>query len=320
MNASKKKESPYIKGFFTTIVFGIFSLFMLIQHTEIIAEDSRLCACDRCVMDLKDDYWFFKRFNPTIQTMMNKNNRVLNEDVDSWWNSLQPYSSTQTYADLVDILFDLFPDEDHFVETSLDRCRTCAVVGNSGNLLKSHYGKLIDSHDFVLRINMGPTKGYEQDVGSKTTHRIIYPESAVDLDNLTHLVLVPFKTLDLHWLISAFTTKHIKNTYKRVRGTIDADIDRVMIVHPAFMKYVYDNWSEGRGRYPSTGFLTVILALHICDKVDVFGFGAKSNGRWHHYFDKTLIHFSKGMHSGNFENVTIHKLLLRNKIFMYKGL
>ncbi|KAL0150892.1 hypothetical protein M9458_053811, partial [Cirrhinus mrigala] len=58
-------------------------------------------------------------------------------------------------------------------------------------------------------INKGPTEGFERDVGSKTTHRIIYPESAVDMDNSTHLVLIPFKTLDLQWLISVFTTKHI---------------------------------------------------------------------------------------------------------------
>ncbi len=56
---------------------------------------------------------------------------------------------------------------------------------------------------------MGPTKGYENDVGSKTTHRFIYPESATDVDNSTYLVLSPFKILDLEWLISAFTTKNI---------------------------------------------------------------------------------------------------------------
>lgn len=56
---------------------------------------------------------------------------------------------------------------------------------------------------------MGPTKGYEKDVGFKATHRIIYPESAVDVDKSTYLVLSPFKILDMEWLISAFTTKNI---------------------------------------------------------------------------------------------------------------
>ena len=56
------------------------------------------------------------------------------------------------------------------------------------------------------RINSGPTKDYEADVGTRTTHRVMYPESAVDLDDNTHLVLVPFKILDLEWLQKAFTT------------------------------------------------------------------------------------------------------------------
>ncbi|CAM4638696.1 unnamed protein product [Leuciscus chuanchicus] len=56
---------------------------------------------------------------------------------------------------------------------------------------------------------MGPTKGYEKDVGFKATHQIIYPESAVDVDKSTYLVLSPFKILDMEWLISAFTIKHI---------------------------------------------------------------------------------------------------------------
>lgn len=58
----------------------------------------------------------------------------------------------------------------------------------------------------LFRINHGRTKGYEADVGTRTTHHIMYPESAVDLDNSTHLVLVPFMIQDLEWLMKAFTT------------------------------------------------------------------------------------------------------------------
>ncbi|KAF5899885.1 CMP-N-acetylneuraminate-beta-galactosamide-alpha-2,3-sialyltransferase 1-like, partial [Clarias magur] len=58
-------------------------------------------------------------------------------------------------------------------------------------------------------MNHAPTKGYESDVGARTTHRAFYPESATDMDASTHLVFLPFKVLDLQWLISAFTHKNI---------------------------------------------------------------------------------------------------------------
>ena len=55
------------------------------------------------------------------------------------------------------------------------------------------------------RLNDAPVRGYEEDVGGKTTMRFFYPESATynpDLQNNpdTLMVLVPFKQEDLHWL------------------------------------------------------------------------------------------------------------------------
>ncbi|XP_051728677.1 CMP-N-acetylneuraminate-beta-galactosamide-alpha-2,3-sialyltransferase 1-like isoform X2 [Ctenopharyngodon idella] len=319
-----KRRSSFITALFP---FSIFVLFMFFQHaviytllkTSVESTEGGLCACDKCVTDLSDDDWFFMRFNPSVPPLMNKRNSVLRTDVYRWWKDLQSESSQVNYTDVVDTLFSLFPDEEHYSDAGPDRCRTCAVVGNSGNLLGSHYGQLIDSHDFVIRINKGPTKGFENDVGSKTTHRILYPESAVDVDNSTHLVLLPFKITDMRWLISVFTTRHITSTYIRVRPTVNADRDKVMIIHPAFMKYIYDSWLEKHGKYPSTGFITLIFALHICDQVNVFGFGAKSDGQWHHYFDSSLTHFSGGVHGGGFENKTINELLLINKISVHKG-
>jgi hypothetical protein len=38
------------------------------------------------------------------------------------------------------------------------RHRNCAVVGNSGGMMHHQYGQHIDTHDFVIRINILPTK------------------------------------------------------------------------------------------------------------------------------------------------------------------
>lgn len=60
------------------------------------------------------------------------------------------------------------------------------------------------------RMNQAPTVGFEADVGSKTTHHFMYPESAKNLPANVSFVLVPFKALDLLWIASALSTGQIR--------------------------------------------------------------------------------------------------------------
>ena len=59
--------------------------------------------------------------------------------------------SYSTYSTTVNRLFQMFPPSPDLIESSPERCRACAVVGNSGNFRVSHYGSLIDFHDVVIR-------------------------------------------------------------------------------------------------------------------------------------------------------------------------
>ncbi|XP_076837800.1 alpha-N-acetylgalactosaminide alpha-2,6-sialyltransferase 2-like [Brachyhypopomus gauderio] len=56
-----------------------------------------------------------------------------------------------------------------FERKSPDQCVRCAVVGNGGILNGSGQGKAIDSHDYVFRVNGAIIKGFEEDVGTKTS-------------------------------------------------------------------------------------------------------------------------------------------------------
>ncbi|XP_072303239.1 CMP-N-acetylneuraminate-beta-galactosamide-alpha-2,3-sialyltransferase 1-like [Eucyclogobius newberryi] len=238
-----------------------------------------------------------------------------------WWKSLQrERGNLKQFKVAKERLFKIFPSRPVVTERHPDRCQTCAVVGNSGNLIGTHYGRQIDTNDIVIRMNFGKTAGYEGDVGTKTTHRVMYPESAMDLDNNTHLVLFPFKILDLQWIAEAFTTGVHGRSYAPVKTKIKANKNLVLVVNPGFMKYVHTSWLLNRGRYPSTGFMTLVLAMHICDEVNVFGFGADKNGNWNHYWEVLHDkHLKTGVHPGTYEYNLIQELAKQNKVTFNRG-
>ena len=51
--------------------------------------------------------------------------------------------------------------------------RRCAVVGSSGHLRGLNAARIIDSHDAVMRFNLAPVGPHAQDVGSRTTWRVM---------------------------------------------------------------------------------------------------------------------------------------------------
>ncbi|CAN8003104.1 unnamed protein product [Ixodes hexagonus] len=52
-------------------------------------------------------------------------------------------------------------------------CTTCSLVGFSGHLLRSGLGSAVDGSDCVIRLGTAPSRGYEGDVGRKTTFRVV---------------------------------------------------------------------------------------------------------------------------------------------------
>lgn len=63
---------------------------------------------------------------------------------------------------------------------------TCAVVGNAGTMLHSGLGPYIDAHEAVIRINYAPTRGFERDVGTKTTYDLSNKENSGKLGDGTY--------------------------------------------------------------------------------------------------------------------------------------
>ncbi|KAF5908725.1 CMP-N-acetylneuraminate-beta-galactosamide-alpha-2,3-sialyltransferase 2-like, partial [Clarias magur] len=235
-------------------------------QTQIKTElwQNRSCRCQTCITDKGISKWFDQRFDPKQQPYLSFKKYQIDAESLQWWLSLQR-SPIGSVNETIKKMFTVISDPANQTRQPV-QCQKCAVVGNSGNLLKYKYGALIDSHPIVFRMNKAMTWGFEQYVGNKTTHHIMYPESAVDLSPGTHLVLLPFKLKDLEWVASALSTGEIKMTYMRVKELVQADKDKVIVVNPSFFKYIHDHWTEHHGRYPSTGMLAIVFALHLCDE------------------------------------------------------
>ncbi|XP_022094494.1 CMP-N-acetylneuraminate-beta-galactosamide-alpha-2,3-sialyltransferase 2-like [Acanthaster planci] len=270
-----------------------------------------------------ESLWFDLKFNASLSPLWTQHNKKLPTEVTLWWKTLQN-SKIDNISEVISAALQVIPGDDPYHMRDVSRCLRCAVVGNSGNLRNSNYGKLIDAHDFVFRINKAPMAGFSSDVGSKETHRFMYPESFLNPRPNVNFVLMDFKLLDVAWLTSALTNGTITRTYTTVKKSISVSRDKVMIYNPALMHHVHTEWTQKHGRYPSTGHLALFFALQICDEVDLFGYGANKLGNWDHYWKKddgTHNSFFKktGVHDSNFEQSIMENLRKADKIKIYPG-
>lgn len=58
-----------------------------------------------------------------------------------------------------------------------DGFKSCALVGGAGFLRNQRVGAEIDSHEFVMRVNLSPVSGYEEIAGKKTSMRVMNKET-----------------------------------------------------------------------------------------------------------------------------------------------
>ncbi|URE43358.1 sialyltransferase family domain containing protein [Musa troglodytarum] len=146
---------------------------------------------------------------------------------------------------------------------------TCAVVSNSGVLLKSAHGRLIDGHDLVIRLHNARTVGYQQHVGSKATvsfiNSSILHSCAVRLGCYCNPYghFAPIVVVVKYYSLKRF----VEDTGK----------------HPMLWGKFHD---EKLFHY-SSGMQAVMLALGICKRVNVFGFGRSVDANHHNHTNQT---------------------------------
>nr|XP_047911548.1 CMP-N-acetylneuraminate-beta-galactosamide-alpha-2,3-sialyltransferase 4-like isoform X6 [Anser cygnoides] len=176
-------------------------------------------------------------------------------------------------------------------------CQRCIVVGNGYSIHGQRFGNLIDSHHVIIRLNDAPVKEYKKDVGERTSIRLFFPESALpnpleNNDNDTLMVFVPFKPLDFLWLREVLLKTRNKTKvgfWRQPPQQWNGNISQLRILNPyvtyeATYKLLQLNASSRR--YATTGIIALNLALHICQEVNIAGFGYPGN-----HDNTTPIHY-----------------------------
>ncbi|KAL3828558.1 hypothetical protein ACJIZ3_017360 [Penstemon smallii] len=182
---------------------------------------------------------------------------------------------------------------------SRKKYKTCAVVGNSGILLQSDYGKLIDSHEAVIRLNNARTTRFEKNVGSKTSISFVN-------SNILHLCArregcfchpyglnVPI-VMYICQPLQFFDYLVCNASHKVPIIVTDPRFDVLcarIVKYYSLKRFVessgkdLDQWGSTHGGsmfHYSSGMQAIMLGLGICEKVSVFGFGRSDLAR-HHY-------------------------------------
>ncbi|KAK6127778.1 hypothetical protein DH2020_038487 [Rehmannia glutinosa] len=127
----------------------------------------------------------------------------------------------------------VLPDRPPYTPRQFGRC---AVIGNSGDLLKTKFGKEIDSYDAVVRENGAPIQNFTEYVGTKSTFRLLNRGSAKALDKVAELY--------------------------------DKGKEEVPILNHVYLMLGASFGSAAKG----TGLKALEFALSMCDTVDMYGF------------------------------------------------
>ena len=186
--------------------------------------------------------------------------------------SLVDELSPQMYGALSQLL----PQKD---PSSKFAAKRCAIVGSSGSLLRKEWGAEIDAHDYVLRFNRAPTRGYTAFVGARTDLRFTDADSVGFREGDELLVYTARSQTDILKLM----------LYKR-----HFEESSLFILSPEYMEAV----AELVDALPRKGTLAAMFALQMCEAVTLYGFAAaERQGARYHYYDKAVAPLLADVHT-----------------------
>ncbi|XP_078607158.1 CMP-N-acetylneuraminate-poly-alpha-2,8-sialyltransferase-like [Branchiostoma floridae x Branchiostoma japonicum] len=212
-------------------------------------------------------------------------------------------------------------------DVDIGHYNTCAVVGNSGVLLGSQCGAEIDSMDYVIRIDLPAIKGYEKDVGKRTSMVLFNLKGP---DRIRQSALFKNRSQDVYESRFRSAEGAVLFADKRSRKDIETAVEAYKLSFPLLSRPgrlrtgISGTASEIANKkmrgVPSVGLVSVLMMTTFCDHLYMYGFypfteDANNNSILYHYYpgdfvDPPLHHAFAPKHKMNQEydfNRELHK-------------
>jgi hypothetical protein len=164
---------------------------------------------------------------------------------------------------------------------------SCAVVGAGGQLKGSGQGPEIDGHDTVIRVNLAPLARFKDDVGERTTLRVMSMDMYSTTERYVKLRKNHTIRADVPYIVGCYGPFRGRCHSKRLREVIGVQ-QQAFLMDPAVPHAAVKRFASAtHQRSPTTGFIGIEFALRSCRVVDVYGFATGPCPRiCYHYYDK----------------------------------
>ncbi|XP_067892446.1 alpha-N-acetylgalactosaminide alpha-2,6-sialyltransferase 5 [Heterodontus francisci] len=160
-------------------------------------------------------------------------------------------------------------------------CKDCALVTSSGQLIGSRRGAEIDRAECVIRMNDAPTQGFQEDVGRRTSLRVVAHSSIQRLlQKGGELLNTSRDPAFIFWGPSSCMRRDGKGRlynhlqlihHIRPRLKLHTITRQKMLHFDELFKRETGKDRKTSNSWLSTGWFTMIIALELCDRIDVYG-------------------------------------------------
>ena len=178
------------------------------------------------------------------------------------------------------------------------------IIGNSKNILNKKMGKKIDKFDNIIRFNDYKIKGFEDEVGTKTTIHFVNHLNGNKVNFVKNL------KNDKFYITYLFKTKRNKSNIKNFKNIKDKyPLEKI---YQNAKKYIEKKKIIDKIPHLRLGLIAICSMLYLNKKVIIYGFDTENNTSGEHYQNDR--NFNEKVHNNDLERKILKYLIDNNLI------